>query len=178
MIPQFAVYIAVAVFCGVEALRSSGWAMWAYLIPAVVLGGAVAWTVLFLVVVGGGLNLLLRRVDPSGPRPRELAREMIEGDVDDDDTLEGTQRGGSRRDVPHRSALCEDGEHHDCPHWMGGVAALWGRDRRTPKAILCLCECHKGCPAATGRTVPEESWRSTCTCPGATELRAGHGRPS
>jgi hypothetical protein len=61
------------------------------------------------------------------------------------------------------SPLCEEGDHADCGHEF---ATAW-LPFRGSRAVLCLCDCHTGCPVAGRREVPEDVWFAKCICPGS-----------
>jgi len=61
------------------------------------------------------------------------------------------------------SPLCEVGDHGDCGHEF---ATAWF-PFRSSRAVLCLCDCHTGCPVAGRREVPEDVWFVKCVCPGS-----------
>ena len=70
-----------------------------------------------------------------------------------------------------RSPACDAEAHGDCAHL---VAVGGGFNPRLLRlefgAGLCPCPCHSSCPVATEGyrlTVSPETWRDSCTCPGA-----------
>jgi hypothetical protein len=72
------------------------------------------------------------------------------------------------------SEACGEGSHHDCPHLLGhGTEFNPRRLRLESGVVLCKCACHSSCPAnGTRMMVPEQTWRESCTCPGAQDRRA------
>jgi hypothetical protein len=72
-----------------------------------------------------------------------------------------------------RSPACIHQTHEECPHLHGyGGGLNLRRLRFEASAMLCKCECHSSC-LITGKrtTVPEQTWRESCTCPGAEDER-------
>jgi hypothetical protein len=74
-----------------------------------------------------------------------------------------------------RSDQCVDDNHNLCPHAGGfGSGLIPGPFRLEKIAVLCPCECHSACPATSTRhVVPKQTWRESCTCPGA-EVKRVH----
>lgn len=73
-----------------------------------------------------------------------------------------------------RSPACILSQHQQCPHIHGyGLAPKLRRPHLQAIAQLCTCECHSSCPV-TGKHMPlrEQTWRESCTCPGAEDERA------
>ena len=75
-IPTLLGYLIVAIACGYGASQTNGWVRAGLLVPTVILGAALIWTIGFIGLVTGLLNLMQRRLDPHGPTPRQLARDM------------------------------------------------------------------------------------------------------
>jgi hypothetical protein len=73
-----------------------------------------------------------------------------------------------------RSPACSRGAHENCPHLSGfGYGPNLRRLRLEVGQTLCKCECHSSCPITSNRiTVPAQTWRESCTCPGAEDERA------
>jgi len=74
----------------------------------------------------------------------------------------------------HRTPACLRGAHDDCPHLYGFGGGLNPRRLRLEfGAGLCKCECHSSCPVTCRRvTVQAQTWRQSCSCPGAAAERA------
>lgn len=74
----------------------------------------------------------------------------------------------------HRTPACVRGAHDDCPHLYGFGGGLNPRRLRLEfGAGLCKCECHSSCPVTSRRvTVQVQTWRQSCSCPGAAAERA------
>ena len=70
-----------------------------------------------------------------------------------------------------RSAACAAEAHDDCAHLVSVGGGFNPRLLRLEfGAGLCSCSCHSSCPVATEGyrlTVSPETWRDSCTCPGA-----------
>lgn len=69
----------------------------------------------------------------------------------------------------HRTPACAGGAHDNCPHLYGfGVSMNPRRLRLEHGAGLCKCDCHSSCPVTSTRiTTTPQTWRQSCTCPGA-----------
>jgi hypothetical protein len=78
----------------------------------------------------------------------------------------------------HRSQLCACNEHDECSHLCGfGGGFIPWRLRFEFGAVLCKCECHSSCPVTGPQAaIPERTWRESCTCPGAEQVRQALGR--
>jgi hypothetical protein len=70
-----------------------------------------------------------------------------------------------------RTSACRQGTHDKCPHiWGYGGGVNPRRLRLETVGLLCQCDCHSSCPVnSTQMVVGEQTWRESCTCPGATE---------
>jgi hypothetical protein len=76
-------------------------------------------------------------------------------------------------DYEDQAPACVRGQHENCPHLNGyGSALNLRRLRFEAGALLCKCGCHSSCPRADKRAgVLEQTWRESCTCPGAEDER-------
>jgi hypothetical protein len=72
---------------------------------------------------------------------------------------------------------CKQAAHDDCPHVYGGGGGFNPRRLRLEFGeYLCRCPCHASCPVQyeTNRlTVSPKTWQTSCTCPGAEQVRRG-----
>jgi hypothetical protein len=73
----------------------------------------------------------------------------------------------------HRSQACARSDHDECSHLCGfGGGFIPWRLRFEFGAVLCKCECHSSCPVTGAQAaIPEQTWRESCTCPGAEQER-------
>lgn len=83
--------------------------------------------------------------------------------------------GGER---PERSGHCLRDAHGRCPHLAGiEPVRLWRpRPRAEWSYLVCLCDCHAGCPLTGRRAVSRDVWGPLCTCPGAAPFLAREQR--
>jgi hypothetical protein len=74
-----------------------------------------------------------------------------------------------------KSPACARDAHSDCAHLFGMGGGFNPRRLRPEFGCgLCPCSCHAPCPVAlSGKriTVPLQTWRESCTCPGAEQER-------